>query len=328
VVNVLIYLVSPHRVWTLDEKYPRLIAEKFPSLEVVCARSKEESLDRLPQADVLYAWTLPEKHLDAAARLDWLHSPSAGVDELLYPALVQSDIRVTCSRGISSAALADHALGMILAHSRGLAIAVREQAEGRWARDRFFSGDPMPAELDGKAVGILGFGSIGREVARRARAFGMKVHALKRNKGRKDDLVDRIYGPPELDPFLEAVDFLVVALPLTRRTEGILDEAAFQRMRKGAFLVNLARGRLIREDALLGALESGRLAGAGLDVFFEEPLPPGSPLYRLPNVILTPHVGGLHPNYLDRATSIFLVNLGRYLRNETLLHQVDKREGY
>ena len=128
--------------------------------------------------------------------------------------------------------------------------------------------------------------------------------------------------------FLGSVDYLVITLPLTRATEGILDEEALARMKKGACLINIARGRLIREEALVRALESGRLAGAGLDVFSEEPLPESSPLYRLPGVILTPHVGGLHPHYLDRATSLLIVNLGRYLKGEPLLHEVDKRSGY
>jgi len=327
-VDVLIYLTSRHRVWCLDEKYPRILSEKFPGIRVVTARDKEESVARLAEAEVLYAWSLPEKHFGAARSLRWLHTPSAGVDEVLYPALVDSDVRITCSRGVSSAALADHALGMILAFSRGIATAVQEQVSGSWPRERFFDGNPMPFELDGKILGILGLGSIGREVARRGRAFGMRIHGLKRNKGRKEDLVDRIYGPLEMARFLEAVDFLVVTLPLTRLTEGILDEAALAKLKPGAFLVNVARGRLIREEALIRALEAGRLAGAALDVFAEEPLPATSPLYRLPNVILTPHIGGLHPHYLDRATSQFIVNLGRYLKGESLLHEVDKRAGY
>lgn len=327
-VNVLVFLTSRHRVWRLDEKYPRILTERFAGINVVAAQSKEESLRHLPEAEVLYAWSLPEKHFEEARSLGWLHTPSAGVDEVLYPALVDSDVRITCSRGISSAALADHAIGLILGFSRGIATAIREQTAASWPRERFFEGNPMPFELDGKIIGILGFGSIGREVARRARSFGMKVHAFKRNRTLKQELVDRLYGPQELHPFLESVHFVVVTLPLTRQTEGILDERALEHLKPGAYLVNIARGRLIREEALLRALEIGRLAGVALDVFCEEPLPSSSPFYRHPNVILTPHIGGLHPHYLDRATSLFIVNLGRYLKGESLLHEVDKRAGY
>ena len=316
-IKVLIFLTSRHRVWNLDEKYPRLLAGRFSQIEVIAARDKDESLRQLPEAEILYTWSLPEKHFPLARRLKWIHTPSAGVDDALYPALVESSIRMTCSRGISSAALADHALGM----------ASRQQEKG-WIRERFFEGDPLPAELDGRVLGILGFGSIGREVALRGRSFGMRVHALKRNRTGEEPLAERLFGPQEMEEFLASADFLVLALPLTRATADILDERAFAAMKSGAILVNIARGRLVREPALLHALESGRLAGAALDVFREEPLPEASPLYRLPNVVLTPHIGGLHPHYLDRATSLFMVNLGRYLEGEPLLHEVDKRAGY
>ncbi len=327
-VDLLIYLTSPHRVWNLDEKYPRLIAERFPGVRVTAAKDPEESLRHLGEAEVLYAWWIPERHFPLASRLKWLHTPFAGVDEVLHPALVESDVRVTCSRGVASAALADHALGMILGFSRCLARAIQERAPGNWDRERFFRGEPMPVELDGKVLGILGFGSIGREVARRGRAFGMTIHAFKRNRTLEEEGADRLFGPDDLEEFLASADFLVLTLPLTRATEGILDEEALGRVKPGAVLVNVARGRLVREEALIRALESGRLGGAGLDVFAEEPLPASSPLYRLPNVILTPHIAGTHPHYLDRATSLFIVNLGRYLRGEPLLHEVDKRSGY
>ena len=327
-VNLLIHLISPYRVWSLDEKYPRILAEKFPDVRVTLAKDREELLWHLGETEVLYAWWLPEKHFAEARRLKWLHTPFAGLDEVLHPALVESQVRVTCSRGVASAALADHALGMILGFSRGLARAIRERAPGKWDRERYFREEPIPAELDGSVLGILGYGSIGREVARRGRSFGMRIHAYRRNRTREEDGVDRLFGPPDLGEFLGSVDYLVVTLPLTRATEGILDEEALARMKPGACLINIARGRLIREEALVRALESGRLGGAGLDVFSEEPLPESSPLYRLPNVILTPHVGGIHPHYMDRATSLFIVNLGRYLKGEALLQEVDKRSGY
>jgi phosphoglycerate dehydrogenase-like enzyme len=156
----------------------------------------------------------------------------------------------------------------------------------------------------------------------------MRVHACRRNLTREEEGVDRLFGPADLEEFLAGADYLVVTLPLTRATEGILGEEALARMKPGAYLINIARGRLVREEALIRALESGHLSGAGLDVFSEEPLPASSPLYRLPNVILTPHIGGIHPHYLDRATSLFIVNLGRYLKGEPLLHEVDKHSGY
>lgn len=325
--KLLISLSSRHRVWNLDSKYPEVIVGRFPQLEVVSARNSEEFLRHLPDAEILYTWSLPEKYVSRAGKLRWMHTPFAGVDEALNPALVKGPIRLTCSRGVSSAALAEHALGMMLLFSRGLAVAIREQPKG-WARERFFDANPMPVELDGQVLGILGFGSIGRDLAQRGRAFGMRIHALRRNPAQSEPLVDRLFLPAELHEFLNTADYLVITLPLTPATDGILDESALAAMKPTAVLVNIARGRLIREAALLGALETGRLAGAALDVFVEEPLPPASAFYRLPNVVLTPHIAGLHPHYLDRATSLFIVNLGRYLKGEALLHEVDKRQGY
>jgi phosphoglycerate dehydrogenase-like enzyme len=325
--KLLISLSSRDRIWNLDPKYPKIIAEKFPQLEVVAAQDTEEFVRHLPDAEILYTWSLPEKHLARAGRLRWIHTPFAGVDEALFPALVESPIRITCSRGVSAAALADHVLGMILCFSRGLAVAIREQ-ERSWARERFFDAHPMPVELDGKVLGILGFGNIGREVARRGQAFGMRIQALKRNATESEPLVERLFGTSELHQFLNGADYLAVTLPLTPSTLGILDERALAAMKPEAVLVNIARGKLIREEALIKALETGRLGGAALDVFVEEPLPIDSPLRRLPNVVLTPHVAGLHPHYLDRSTSLLIVNLGRYLKGESLLHEVDKRQGY
>jgi len=325
--RLLIFLASPHKIWNLDPRYLRVIEEKFPQVDIVCAKNPEESLRELPEAEILYAWTLPEKHFPHARKLRWMHTPFAGVDETLYPALAESPIRLTCSRGVSAAALADHAMAMVLAFSRGLSVAIREQEKG-WARARFFDAQPMPVELDGKVLGILGYGSIGEELARRGRAFGMRIHALRRRPAQPDPQVDRFFAAAEKEAFLASADYLVLTLPLTRATQGILDARAFEAMKSGAALVNVARGKLIREEEMVKALQAGKLAGAGLDVFEEEPLPQSSPLMRHPNVIVTPHIAGLHPHYLDRSTSLFIVNLGRYLAGEPLLHEVDKREGY
>ena len=325
--RILIFLASPHKIWNLDPKYPSVIREKFPQVEIVCARDPEESVRELPEAEILYAWTLPEKHFPHARKLRWMHTPFAGVDETLYPALAESSIRMTCSRGVSAAALADHAMAMVLSFSRGLHVAIREQEKG-WARARFFDQDPMPVELDGKVLGILGYGSIGQELAGRGRAFGMRIHALRRRMAGPDPLVDRFFAASALEEFLASSDYLVLTLPLTPATRGILDARAFRAMKPTAVLINVARGKLVLEEEMVKALEAGRLAGAGLDVFEEEPLSRSSPLWRHPNVVLTPHIAGLHPHYLDRSTSLFIVNLGRYFAGQPLLHEVDKREGY
>jgi phosphoglycerate dehydrogenase-like enzyme len=241
--------------------------------------------------------------------------------------------------------MAETVLAMILFFGRGLDFAVDGQRKSEWRQERFFAPDTPIRELAGSTVGIIGFGGIGREVARRVVSLGARVIGLKRTapgaedaalepvygRGSLGDRIELVVGEDGLEALLGGSDVVVVAAPETAETRGLLDERSLGRMRPGTLLINVARGKLVDEDALVRALSEGRLRGAGLDVFAEEPLPAGHPLWALPNVVLTPHVAGITRSFWRREMDLILRNLERYLSG-TPLEQwenvVDKRAGY
>ncbi|HEU4403340.1 MAG TPA: D-2-hydroxyacid dehydrogenase [Candidatus Polarisedimenticolia bacterium] len=327
--HLAIYLPHHLPIWRLPEGYLEKIRRRARTTFDLEVPLTEEAFTRaLPEAEVLFAWGLARRHVEAAKRLAWLHTPLAGVDRVLNPELLKSPIRVTSSRGVNSVAVAEHVLALILALTRGVADAVRAQSEGRWVQEPIYGRQPPLEELQGKLLGILGLGDIGRELAVRARAFGMTVWGLTRTARPKPDCVDRLLTAGKEDRLFRNADILVVALPLTSATQGLIGERQLKRMKTTALLVNIGRGALVQESALVRALREGWIAGAGLDVFATEPLPAASPLWTMPHVVLTPHVAGTHPEYMARAARLFLRNLKRYLGSDPLLNEVDKKTGY
>jgi phosphoglycerate dehydrogenase-like enzyme len=280
-----------------------------------------------PPPDAILVCSMGREALDPvlalAPRVRWVHSRAAGVDAILSPALVASGAVVTSGRGVFSRALAEFVIGALLFFAKGFRRMIRSQEAGLW--------DPFEAEdVAGRTLGIVGYGDIGRAVAERARGLGMKVLALRRRpeRSRGDPLVDEVL-PLEgrLDLLLRADD-VVVSLPLTADTRRLIGEAELRAMNRSAVLVNVGRGRVVDEVALVRALEEGRIRGAALDVFETEPLPAGHPFYRLPNVLLSPHCGDRTPGWLDGAMRFFLRNLDRFRRGEALASVVDTRLGY
>jgi phosphoglycerate dehydrogenase-like enzyme len=262
--------------------------------------------------------------LPRAVRLRWIHSLSVGVDGLLSSQGLTPNIVVTNCRGAHSAVVADHAFALILAHARCLPAFGGAQAERRWQKHGF---DDRMFDLEGKVLGIAGFGSIGEAIARRASGFGMRVWASRRRSA-ASAVIERLVPAAELDELLEVADVVVVACALTQETQGLFDAARFARMKRSAFFVNVARGGIVREADLIDALRDGRIAGAGLDVFEEEPLAPTSPLWTMPNVILTPHMSVVSPGSVDRASAVWAENVRRYRTGQPLLTTVDRTLGY
>jgi phosphoglycerate dehydrogenase-like enzyme len=279
-----------------------------------------------------------------AERLRWLHAPAAGVGAYLTPSFLRRGAVLTNSRGVHAVPIAEHVLGMMTALARGLKTAIVEQTTTGMRRDRWWTGDQVPEELAGKTLGLFGYGAIGREIARRAASFGMRVLALKRDPSAvgtwdpellqalrlpaEEPRLEAVLGPDGLDRLLGESDVLVVSAALTSETKGIFDADAFARMKHGAWIVNIARGRIVVEGALIEALRSGHLGAAALDVFETEPLPPESPLYTLDRVILTPHVSGLSRGFWPRAMALFRANLARDAAGRPLLNRVDPERGY
>ena len=334
-VNVLISLYPPKFLPTFPP-YPdscvHHIREKFPEVEVVAVKNKEEHCKKLPEAEVLFTWRPSDQDIRQAGRLQWVHVPSAGVDHSLPLELVESSTVLTNSSGLHGVPIAENVLGMMIILARKLHDCMRFQMEGRWGRDDIMQDYPTLSELYGRTAGVVGLGSIGIEVAKRAKAFGMRVLATKRDMsvdiGLTEGWVDHLLPPEDLPKLLRESDFVVVATPLTPTTRGLIGETELWMMKPTAFIFNIGRGPIIREAVLIRALKEGWIGGAGLDVFEVEPLPPTSELYLLPNVLVTPHYSGIGSGYWERATDLFCGNLGRFLRGEGMTNVVKKKMGY
>lgn len=320
---------------------------RWPMLqfEVHPTRHPEKiSLEIWREVEILYTFnTLPPP--EWVPRLRWVQLHSAGADHLLEHPLFQRDVWFTTASGVHAINMAEYVFAMVLAWFHRVPRMLEWQARAQWPPDRERWSLFVPEELWGKRMGIVGYGSIGRQIARLAKAFGMRVLAMHRGRGDPQDhrdlgfvfpgtgdpegvLPDRYYPPDQLHALLAESDVVVIAVPLTPETRGMFDEAAFRAMKPSAFLVNIARGPICVESALIRALREGWIAGAALDVFDQEPLPPEHPLWHLPNVLISPHVSGFTPHYDARAAALFEANLERYLKGEPLFNLVDKKRGY
>lgn len=279
-------------------------------------------------AEVYLGYGVPRELLAAAPRLRWAHSGSAGVGGSLYPEMRESPVVLTNSAGVHAEPIADTVLAMVMHFARGLDWAVRAQAERRWAPEPWLAADSPVRETCDSTLGIVGLGGIGRAVARRAAALGMRVMATRRSSTEGPGGVTVLAGDGALARLLPECDYLVVAVPQTESTRGLLGAAELALLPPHAVVVNVARGKVVDEAALADALAGGRLRGAGLDVFAHEPLPPESPLWTLSNVLVTPHVSGTSHGFWRREARLVVENLRRWLAGEPLLNTVDKKAGY
>jgi len=254
----------------------------------------------------------------------WVHSRSAGLEETLFPELIESAAPLTNGSGVFSPALGEFVLAAILYFAKDFGRMLRNQMAGVW--EAF---DVMP--ISGETVGIVGYGDIGRAVATRVRSLGMAVLAVKRHVGPSqgaDPLVEQMYSPDRRIEMISRCDYVVVAAPLTPETRAMIGEPEFAAMKPTAVVINVGRGPLIREEALVRALSQGRIKGAALDVFDHEPLPEGHPFYKLENVLMSPHCADHTPDWLDRAMQFFIAQFERFQRGEQLMNVVDKNLGY
>jgi phosphoglycerate dehydrogenase-like enzyme len=292
--------------------------------------------------EVLYtSFATPLPSPEQVPRLRWVQLYSAGPDPILNQPLFQTSVIFTTASGVHAANVAEHVFTVMLAWFHRFPRIHEWQQLGQWPSSLERSSLFVAEELRGKTIGIVGYGSIGRQIARLAHAFGMSVLAMQRSSDHRDHgfvfpgigdpegtLPSRYYTSNQLHSMLRESDAVVISVPLTPMTGDLFDESAFQAMRSTAFLVNIARGDVCNEAALVRALEGKKIAGAALDVFHQEPLPPNHPLWHLPNVFISPHTAGLTSHYNERAAMIFEENLRRYLAGEPLYNVVDKTQGY
>lgn len=287
-----------------------------------------EVMEGIREAEVYCGFGIPPGAFRVAERLRWVHSGTAGVGASLFPEMRDSDVLFTNSAGIYAEPMAEHALAMILHFARGLDVAVAGRTAREW-RHRALHGLGSPArEIGGRTLLVVGLGGTGLALARRAAALGMRVLAIRRNPGDSPSGVEAVRGPDRLLEALSAADFVALTLPETSETEGLIGRDELRAMGPECVLINLSRGGIVDEEALVAALAEGRLRGAGLDVFREEPLPSDSRLWELENVLITPHTSGVSPRFWDRETELILRNIDRYLSGATLENLVDKELGY
>jgi phosphoglycerate dehydrogenase-like enzyme len=294
------------------------------TVAVEVAATLDEAVLKAVEAEVIQPGHWSDDLWKSAPNLKWVQSGGAGVEGFLTPDFIASPIVLTNAQGIYAVPIADHVMAFVLYFSRCFDGLVPKQMERKWAEWGEFSVD----ELNGKTLGIVGLGGIGREVAKRARAFGMRVIATRKRAHRPSEFADEVRGPDELPWLLKESDYVVLCAALTRNTRHLIGAEQMKQMKPTAHLINIGRGGLIDEQALIAALEHGDIAGAGLDVFEQEPLPADSPLWDPPNVLITPHSAGDSPRSGERLVELFRENLRRYVAGEPLLNVVDKEAGY
>jgi phosphoglycerate dehydrogenase-like enzyme len=329
-VKLLIALYHPFPLWTApDWLAPRLRAD-FPEIAVTqLPGPRYEGIDReITDADVCIAWSIRPEQFAHAKRLRWVHSPAAAVHQLMFPEMVASDVIVTNAREVHGPVVAEHAIAVVLALAKRLPSAMLYQRARTWGQQAMWTEDPTICEVNGAKVVLIGLGSIGREFAKRARALGMRVIAVREHPERGAETADEVVGTEQLHRVLPDADFVVLAAPLTSATRNIVDQERLGQMKDSAYLVNVSRGPLIDDEALVNALESDEIAGAALDVFAEEPLPPASRYWDLPNVLITPHTAAITPKLWERHYRQISLNLRRFLAEEPLEGIVGKEKGY
>ncbi len=310
-------LVLTNEIFDLPEGAETEIRKIAPKLELKVVESSSNYSSLLKESEIVFGWPKTD-FVKKSEKLKWLHLPSAGVDRYADKEIYQNqDIKLTNSSGVYGKPIAEHVFAMIMAHSRNLIDYAYDKKEKKWQRKNEIK------DFFNSTVGILGLGDIGTTIAKRAKAWGAEVLALKRTMTELPDYVDQIYLNQDLDKLLKKSDYVILTLPGTPATEGIIGREEFQLMKNSAFIINIGRGTLIKQDDLIEALQEGEIAGAGLDVTEPEPLPAANKLWEMENVILTPHTSGFSPTNDQRRYEIFKDNLKRYLNNKKLINKVD-----
>ena len=299
------------------EKYRRTLEPKFPELFIHAAKSKEEIGDFVEKMEVLLAFRLPDELMKKATRLQWIQSMATGVDYFINLPSLRKEILITSTRGMHGPQMSEMAFLHMLNLTRNYPRMLRNQDRRVWERW------PQPL-LSGKTVGILGIGVIAEELARKCKAFKMKVYGISKT-AREVEGIDRFYGREELPRVAAEIDYLIVLVPYSPETHKIVNAKVLSAMKPTAYLINIARGQVIDEEALIEALKNKKIAGAGLDVFNEEPLPKDHPFWGMENVIVSPHVAGMSDIYAEQLLPIFEENLRRFLKGErrNLINRVE-----
>jgi phosphoglycerate dehydrogenase-like enzyme len=323
-----------------SDRLQKVVAAAAP-MDVVNAPDEAAARDAIVDADGFFGKLTPGM-LAASRQLRWVQSPTASLEHYVFAELIEHPLTLTNMRGLFSDVIADHVMGFVICFARNLHYYIRQQSEARWApvggeeaRSDFLYGPGIVSAIDRShrhltddTLGIVGLGNIGAEIARRASAFGMRVIAVDPIRTDAPQGVAALWPVNRLPELLADSDFVVIAAPHTPDTEKMFRRSQFQQMRRSAYLINIGRGAIVDLADLTAALTNGEIAGAGLDVFEVEPLPDDHPLWRMPNVIITPHVAAASRRIAERHLAVLLENIQRFRRNEPLLNVVDKARWY
>ena len=326
--KLVVYASHRFTLWRPPVELAESIRRRWPQLRVLHLTRDDQLALEIADADIFAGIQLPPERLRLAKRLKWVHSTAAGVAQLMYPELRNSGIIVTNASGVHAIPMAEHVVGMMVALARDFPGAMRYQLRRQWAQQEIWDGPARPRELAGSVVLLVGFGAVGRAIAGRLRPFGMTIWAVTRSGNADPALATRVFAAAQLDSALPRADFVVLAAPQTPETHHLIGERQLALMKPAAFLINVARGSLVDETALIAALQRRAIAGAGLDVTAEEPLPSSSPLWSLENVLVTPHTSGASERLWEREGELLLDNLERWFSGQPLRNQVDLAKGY
>ncbi len=326
--KLVICVWHPFTEWRPTPAVAEAIRTRWPEMRVLHLPNYDRLTEELPDTDIFVGYSLRAEQLKDAKKLKWIHSTAAGVAQLMYPELRDSGIMVTNPSGIFSVPVAAHTMGLLLALARNFPDSVRQQDRARWSQQEIWDMPQHLTELNGKVLLIVGYGSIGREVAKRAKAFDMRVWGVTRSGGGDRTNAEKIFPATKLLDVLPDADYLLISAPETAETGHLIGAAQIARMKRGARLINVSRGSLLDEAALLRALESGALGGAALDVAHMEPLPAESPLWKAPNLFLTPHTSAVSDKLWERETALLVDLLERWFDGRELFNLVDFARGY
>jgi phosphoglycerate dehydrogenase-like enzyme len=314
--------------WNAPAWFSDRLRADFPQVSVVQLPDYKRLNAEIPDAEILMAWSIRPEQIKAAAKLRWIHSPAAAVHQLMFPELIESEIVLTNAREVHGPVVAEHVIALIFALAKKIPGSVELQQKHVWGQQILWDEIPRVREVAGATLGLVGLGSIGRPLLRSAKALGMRVIAVREHPEKGSEGADAVFGPEEIDELFRQADYVVLAAPVTDRTRATANAARLALMKSTACLINVGRGPLVDEAALAAALREKKIGGSALDVFPKEPLAADSPLWDLPNLLITPHTAALTDKLWERHYALFSENLRRYLEGLTLLALVDKRKGY
>jgi phosphoglycerate dehydrogenase-like enzyme len=324
-------IVTYHQLelWIAPAWFRERLQSEFREFETSQFNSYEDLEQHISDAEIMLGISLRPEQLLAARQLRWIHSPSAAVHQFMFPEFVNSDVMLTNGRDVHGPVVAEQVIAMMLALAKQIPAAVRFQQKRVWGQEQIWRGRIRPREIAEATLGLVGLGSIGRNVATRASALGMRVIAVREHPEKPEPKgVHEVLPASKLLDLLRQSDFVVLSAPVTPQTTGMIGRQQLAAMKPDAFLINVGRGPLIDEPALVETLREHKIGGAALDVFDEEPLPPESPLWDLEDLLITPHTAGMAEKLWERQYALFSENIRRYLAGQPLLGLVDKQSGY